>query len=108
MLYPISLSLLIGFKISNINSRKKGAYIKLIILSKYIEYYNAKTKKVTKISFEELQKLPKNETKKRLSTTCNMLDKNIDTIVDDIYFIVNNYDEYLKNILNQEILINNI
>lgn len=45
MLHSISLSLLVGFKVSNINTRKRSAYIKLILLSKYIEYYNANTKK---------------------------------------------------------------
>lgn len=53
MLHSISLSLLVGFKVSNINTRKRSAYIKLILLSKYIEYYNANTKKTTRISFKE-------------------------------------------------------
>lgn len=45
MLHSISLSLLVGFKVSNINNRKRSTYIKLILLSKYIEYYNTNTKK---------------------------------------------------------------
>lgn len=106
MLHPISLSLLVGFKVSNINNRKRSAYIKLILLSKYIEYYNANTKKTTRISFEELQRISKLELKKRLLITCNMLNKDIDTLIDDIYFIVDNYDEYLKCIINKKVLIN--
>ena len=92
---------------SNINNRKRSAYIKLILLSKYIEYYNANTKKTTRISFEELQRISKLELKKRLLITCNMLNKDIDTLIDDIYFIVDNYDEYLKCVINKKVLINN-
>ena len=105
MLYPISLSLLIGFKVSNINTQKKGAYIKLILLSKYIEFYNASTKVVTKLTFKELKSISKLELKEKLFTTCEMLNKDITTIVDDIYFILDNYNDYIKYIIDNNILL---
>ena len=105
MLYPISLSLLIGFKVSNINKRKRGAYIKLILLSKYIEFYNANTKVITRITFKELKLISKLELKEKLLVTCKMLNKDINTVVDDVYFIVDNYDNYIKYIINNNILL---
>ena len=108
MLYPISLSLLIGFKVSNINSTKRSAYIKLLLLSKYIEYYNINMKDNIRISFEEIKRISRLELKKMLSNTCTLLNKDVDTLIDDVYFIVDNYDEYLKYIINKKVLNDNI
>ena len=104
MLYPISLSLLIGFKVSNINNKKNGAYIKLILLSKYIEFYNANTKTLNRITFDELKNITKPELKEILLTTCKLLHKNTDIIVDDIYFIIDNYNYYMTHIINSDII----
>ena len=105
MLYPISLSLLIGFKVSNINNKKNGAYIKLIILSKYIEFYNVHTKILTRITFEELKLISKLELKDKLLVTCKLLNKDINTVIDDIYFIVDNYDSYITHVINNDIIL---
>ena len=105
MLYPISLSLLIGFKVSNINNKKNGAYLKLIILSKYIEFYNVHTKILTRITFEELKLISKLELKDKLLVTCKLLNKDINTVIDDIYFIVDNYDSYITHVINNDIIL---
>lgn len=105
MLYPISLSLLIGFKVSNINNKKNGAYIKLILLSKYIEFYNVHTKILTRITFDELSSITKPDLKESLLITCKLLNKDVDTIVDDIYFIVDNYDNYMTSVINNDIIL---
>ncbi len=108
MLYPISLSLLIGFKVSNINNTKRSAYIKLLLLSKYGEYYNINMKDNIRISFEEIKRISRLELKKMLSNTCTLLNKDVDTLIDDVYFIVDNYDEYLKYIIDKKVLNDNI
>ena len=43
-----------------------------------------------------------------LSNTCTLLNKDVDTLIDDVYFIIDNYDEYLKYIIDKKVLNDNI
>ena len=101
MLHPVSLSLLIGFKISRKNNKKTGAYIKLIIFSKYIEYYNVRENEIKKIYFKDINKVNLYDD---LELTCKMLNKKTLEVVNAIIFLVDNYDNYIKYVIDSEIV----
>ena len=102
MLFPISICLIPGFKISKTNG-KNGAYIKLMYAHRYLEYYTALEKKKKRLTYDEIKGMPKELLKEHLHCCCQTLKKDIDDVISDIYFMIDHEQEYKSYIIDSRI-----
>lgn len=105
MLYPMSLKLLTGYKATIFSKDyNKRAYIKLNHIDNSIEYCDYEKGIVKSLSYKDIIRVDRNYLIGELSSICEKLRIDVNEIVDDIIFMVEVRDEYMKDIMDKDVL----
>ena len=105
MLYPISLKLLTGYKATIFSKDvNKRAYIKLDHIDNSIEYCDYEKEVVKSLDYKDIMKMDRNYLIRELSSICEKLKIDVNEIVDDIIFMIEVNDDYIKEIMDKDVL----
>lgn len=105
MLYPISLKLLTGYKATIFSKNyNKRAYIKLDHIDKKIEYCDYEKELLKSLNYKDIIKTDRNYLISELSSICEKLRIDINEIVDNILFMIEVNDEYVNEIMDNDVL----
>lgn len=105
MLYPMSLKLLTGYKATIFSKDyNKRAYIKLDHIDNSIEYCDYEKGIIKSLDYKDIMKVDRNYLIGELSSICEKLRIDVNEIVDDIIFMVEVNDEYMKEIMDNDVL----
>lgn len=103
--YPISLRLLTGYKATIFSKDVKNrAYIKLDHISGILEYRDFDNGIVKVLNYSKIIKLNRNGIKTEISRICDKLNLDVDTLVDDIFFMIDVNNEFLTDIMDQDVI----
>lgn len=105
MLFPISYSLLTGYKAiiysTDINKR---AYITLSHLNQELEFSDCITGKKHKITYDEIEKMGYMKLKQKINSVCYKLQLDPDDITSDIYFMIYYHNEYINYVMDKQLI----
>ncbi len=105
MLYPMSLKLLTGYKATIFSKDyNKRAYIKLDHIDNSIEYCDYEKGIVKSLDYKDIMRVGRNYLISELSGICEKLRIDVNEIVDDIIFMVDVNDSYMKEIMDEDVL----
>ncbi len=103
ILFPISYTILNGYRIINYNEDKqKSAMIKVMILEEYLECYDCN--QIISFTFHELKNIPKDKLHTLLAPFCNKLKQDVQELVEIIYFILNNNNQFISEVMNKKVI----
>lgn len=103
ILFPISYEILDGYRVINYNtSYNMQAYIKLMVIDEYLECFDINGKVI--ITYNEIIKLYKKELIFILKKYTDKLNINVYELVDIIYFMIKNRDEFKNLVINPNVL----
>lgn len=102
ILFPISFEILDGYRIINYKTEHTlRSYIKLMVIDKYLECFDETGKII--LTYNELEKLSRNELIIILTTYTNKLNIDINELIDIIYFMINHQNEFDNLVINKKI-----
>ena len=105
MLYPVSLKLLTGYKATIFSKDfNKKAYIKLNHIDNSIEYCDYEEGMVKSLCYKNIMKVDRNFLINELSSICDKLKIDVNEIVDDILFMIDVNNEFMKEIMDKDVL----
>lgn len=105
MLYPVSLKLLTGYKATIFSKDfNKKAYIKLNHIDNSIEYCDYEEGMVKSLCYKNIMKVDRNFLINELSSICDKLKIDVNEIVEDILFMVDVNNEFMKEIMDKDVL----
>lgn len=103
ILFPLSFTILNGYRIINYNEDKqKCAMLKIMILDEYLQCTDCNQN--ISITFSELQALPKEELCSLLKPFCDKLKHDALEFVDILYFILENNKQFVDEVLNKRVI----
>lgn len=103
VLFPASYYILNGYRVINFNVQKtKTAVIKFMIINEYLECVSSSNN--IKLSFNDLKKLSNEELVEILKEYTDILNVDVSITIKTIKFIVNNIEEFKKDVIDDLIL----
>lgn len=103
ILFPLSFEVLNGYRMINYNEDKtKCAVLKVMILDHYLQCSDSN--KNIYLTFAELQAIPKDKLCPILKPFCDKLNQNILEFIDILYFILENNNQFVDEIINKKVL----
>lgn len=103
ILFPLSYKVLDGYRAIRYSENPfYRATIKIMLLEQYIECMNAKKREI--FTFKEFKKFSQKESIELLSPYTDILQLSPKTISEDFYFLINNLEEFVNNVIREEVV----
>lgn len=105
VLFPISYEILTGYKATTYSRDiKKRAYIILSPLRENLEIYDCKANYHKSFNYDEILKLGYKGLFDILVPVCNKLNINTIDMIDNIFFMIENHNEFVIEIMNKKLV----
>lgn len=103
ILFPLSYKVLDSYRaIRYSKDSSNRASIKIALLDRLIECSSTNKKEI--IQFNEIKKISRKELINILIPYTNILKLSPKVLIEDLYFLIRNYDEFINNVIQKEVI----